>query len=184
MPHGASTLRLFVGAYPDPPVAQAMTALVVPLDLPPHRPTRAEQIHLTLRFIGDTDRRDLERVVESVERSAAGIGTIELRPTRLVGLPERGGARLIALETDAPALLIELHRRLAHRLARHARRNASDRFLPHLTLCRFAAPVRWGIEPREVELPPFTIRSIALMRSVLRSDGMEHLRLAHVPLAD
>src|SRR5690606_37699260 len=117
-------LRLFVAIYPpeggkagqvgardwlralrkmDPPLAN-------------HRQTPPEQVHLTLQFIGDTPEGELDRVIESVERSASGIGPFELKPVRFMTLPPRGRPRLVALETDAPAGLLELQRRLAQRL--------------------------------------------------------------------
>jgi len=102
--------------------------------------TPTEQVHLTLQFIGDTAERELDDVRESVARSCAGIDPFILTPRRLVSCPlnrSRGRARLIALETDLPSAMTELHRRLASRLARPKRGRADvekDRFVPHITL--------------------------------------------------
>ena len=71
MARKGSSLRLFVGVYPPPEVAAALLASLKALDLPAHRRTPAEQVHLTLQFIGDTAVRDLEDVTESVRRAAS-----------------------------------------------------------------------------------------------------------------
>jgi len=176
-------LRLFVAI--DPPV-EARRAMVerlatVPID-PRHRATPPDQVHLTVQFIGDTEERELPEVMESVHRAASGIGAFSLTPRRLISLPERGPVRLIALETDAPAPLVELHRRLAMRLARSPRAKAADRFLPHLTLCRFSGEASAEPVDEPVSLPAFAVASIRLMKSILRPQGAEHLCLEDVAL--
>jgi 2'-5' RNA ligase len=184
MPHRpASPVRLFVGAYPPAASVEGMLAAMSPLDLPPGRQTPAEQVHLTLAFLGDTPARHVDQVAESVARSAAGLSGFMLTPRRLITLPERGRPRLLAMETDAPAVLLELVRRLAVRLLRHPRPKPAGRFCPHLTLCRFehgvAEPARID---RAVELDPFLIGRVALVRSVLRPGGAEHREIASTAL--
>lgn len=184
MPRSAgSTLRLFVAAHPPPEVACALLESLSRLELPAHRAVPAAQIHLTSQFIGDTPAKRLPEVVESVERSCAGLEAFALTPLRLIALPQTGPARLVAAETDAPAALLELHRRLAHRLAKNARERPGDKFLPHLTLCRFttagAAPA--GL-PSPLEVGPFPVRHVTLLRSVLLRDGAEHRPVARFDL--
>lgn len=170
-------LRLFVAVYPPLPLAQQLLEQLARLELPRHRLTPVEQIHLTLQFIGDRAVAELDDVRESAERSAAGLHAFSLKPRRLLTIPPRGFTRLVACETDAPADLLELQRRLAHRLARNPRERGGDRFLPHLTLCRFAAPSRLRID-EPIDLPAFRVDRVRLMRSVLRPDRAEHAEVA------
>jgi 2'-5' RNA ligase len=175
-------LRLFVAAYPPPQVAEQLVEELRSLELPSHRGLAADQVHLTLQFIGDTPPARLDEVRESLRRSAAGLAGFELRPLRLITLPERGPARLVAAETDAPAALLEIQRRLAARLARHPRPRAGDRFRPHLTLCRFRSPARIARIAREIAAEPFAVREVVLMRSTLLPEGARHDRVAAVEL--
>lgn len=178
-------LRLFVAVYPPAAVARGLLGAVGRLEIPEHRLTPVEQVHLTIQFIGDTRVKDLERVRESVERAASGIGPFRLRPMRLITLPERGLARLVAAETDDPAPMMELQRRLAHRLARTARAKAGDRFLPHITLCRFRAQGERVEVDEEIEGSDFLVEHFALMRSVLRAGpggGALHEEVARIGL--
>lgn len=169
------TLRLFVAVYPPPSVAEMMLAVIAGLDLPHCRATPRTQVHMTLQFIGDTAHGDLPAVTESFERAAAGIGAFTLRPTRLLTLPERGPARLIAAQTDTPAPLQELHLRLVTRLARRVRRER-EVFLPHFTLARFAGSGVRGLRiDAALDTPPFRVDRVVLVRSILKPKGAEHI---------
>jgi 2'-5' RNA ligase len=180
---------LFVAVYPPPEVAAELSAAVGMLDgLPAHRLVSVEQIHLTLHFIGNTAVSELDAAVESARRSAAGLAPFALTPLRLMSLPDprprrRQPARLVAAETDAPATLLEIHHRLAVRFARRPRRNTADRFLPHLTLCRFRTPQRDATVDAPLTLAPFPVRAVALMQSVLRPEGAEHAMLESFDLS-
>ncbi len=175
-------LRLFVAAYPPSEVVEALQAARRGLFDGGLRIVPAGQIHLTLHFIGPIDPNDLDRTIESVELACNGIAPFELQPLRLATLPPRGHPRVLVAETTCPPALTELHRRLAHRLTRQPRRDPADRFLPHLTLARHP-PGRPSQRANEsVEMTPFAIRTIALMRSVLHPEGAEHRQLAGVEL--
>lgn len=174
--------RLFVAVYPPADAALAMLAALRTLTPPPapHRPVPAEQVHLTLQFIGDTTERDLADVEESVRRSASGVGAFTLHPVRLVTLPREGQPRLIAAETDSPPPLLELQRRLAGRLARRPRPHQA--FLPHLTLCRFNETQRATAVNAPMTVAPFQVGAVVLVQSLLRPAGAEHIPLTTVAL--
>lgn len=172
--------RLFVAAHPPPEHAARLAALLEPLDLPPHRPTPIDRIHLTLLFLGDVPVRRIDATIESVGRAAAGLPATTLRPEALTALPRRGPKRTLVLTTDAPAALLEVHRWLVARLARTPRRD--DRWLPHLTLARFAPPIAL-LADRAIDLPPIPIDAVRLMRSRLRPEGAVHEELACFPLS-
>lgn len=185
------TVRLFVACYPPATVARELareaTALCERRGLPDSRETPADQVHLTLQFVGDTPLGALESVRESVRRAASGLGAFELWPIRLIGLPSNDRPRLIAAETDSPPTLLELQRRLAQRLARTTREKAGDRYRPHLTLRRFVTP-GFRCEPIDEELSlgrervVFEASWIALMRSELSRAGAVHKEVERVEL--
>lgn len=173
---------MFVAVYPPADVQACLLESLRGLALPPHRSPPCDQVHMTLQFVGDVAASELEAVKESVRRSAAGVGPFALRPLRLITLPDRGPARLVAVETDAPPGLLEVQRRLRTRLARNPRDRAAQGFLPHLTLARFQAPASGLALAVALALEPFAIHKIALMRSVLAADGARHTEVEHVAL--
>jgi 2'-5' RNA ligase len=178
------SLRLFVAAYPPPELVERWRERLEELELPPHRLTALEQVHLTLQFLGDTPEHELESVVESVSRACSGLAASHLHATRLIALPRRGPARLVAVETDAPPSLVELQRRLARRFAEKPRERGRSRYLPHITLCRFRAPGRLKLDREALSLgqadatAPFPLREVKLVRSVLGSAGAQHFEVA------
>ncbi len=169
-----TNLRLFVAVYPPPELSAKLLAALQSHDLPEHRLVPPEQVHVTLHFIGDTPTKQLDATIESVQRATAGISAFDLTAQGLITLGPRGLARLVAAETDRPPELLEIQRRLVTRLARSPRRDATDRFRPHLTLCRLKKPKR-GIElENPLDCISFVVDKVALMKSTLRSDGAQH----------
>lgn len=158
-----------------------MSALLKPLDLAPHAAVPADQVHLTLQFIGDTPARDLERVLESARRAAAGTRSLSLSPRRLITLPDRGVPRLVAVQTDAPPVLVELHHRLAQRLASKVRQRPGG-FCPHLTLCRFRHDARSARVDQPIAMEPFPLGDICVVKSTLRPTGAVHEIIESIPL--
>ena len=106
-----------------------------------------------------------------------------MTPLWVIGLPS-SRPRVLAVETDLPAGLFELHRRLVTRLARSPRAAAEDRYVPHVTLGRTVAVVGTGagFGAVPVALPAFEVREVVLCRSVLKPTGAEHSAMASVSL--
>ncbi|MBM4108827.1 MAG: RNA 2',3'-cyclic phosphodiesterase [Phycisphaerae bacterium] len=177
-----AVVRLFVAIYPPASEAEAMLRAMRKLHAAPHRETPVTQVHMTLQFVGEIDRSEQAGVIESVERSVAGLAAFSLTPERLITLPKRGRPRLIAARTDAPGTLLEIQRRLATRLARNPRDRAGDRFTPHFTLCRFTHAARPDPADAPIRLPPFRVEQVYLMRSVLLPEGAEHAPVHQAPL--
>jgi len=179
-PASLAAMRLFLALYPPVASAHALRSALDGLALPPHRTTALDQLHLTVLFLGDVAARELPALQESVERAAAAVEPFELAPERLAALPEQGLPRLIAAVTDAPRPLLELRRRLVARLA--ANKVKSSEFLPHFTLCRFGAPVKFELPSSALRCAPFRVDALSLQDSVLRQDGAEHRQLARFVL--
>lgn len=161
-------------------VVRGMLARLESVALPANarlRMTPPEQVHLTLQFIGDTPAGEMEGTEKSVRRAAAGLPVFALNAHELIALPERGPKRLIAAETDAPPALLELQKRLAMRLAHNVREKPGRKFRPHITLGRFASPVKaqaLAMMPVRIEGLSFVVDRIILMRSTLSSQGATH----------
>lgn len=177
-------LRLFVAVYPPSDASERLAASASVEGLPAHRVVPSRQLHMTLHFIGEVWPNRLDATVESVERSAAGLRAFSLRASRIITLPERGPARLIAAETDAPPPLLELHDRLVHRLARSVKARERGRFLPHITLLRFAAPVDGVARSDTIPAVEFDVSDVHLVRSRLKATGAEHESIHRVKLQD
>jgi len=174
--------RLFAAVYPLRDWVEGALETLRGIDLPGAvelRHTPAEQVHLTVQFIGQRREAEIAAVVTSIERACSGIGRFELTPIRVIGLPVQN-PRVIAVETEAPAELMEIHRRLVTRLARKPRIDAGDRFVPHVTVGRVKGLA--AFEAVEAGSPSFEVREVVLCRSVLTAAGAEHSVMARVRL--
>jgi len=219
--HGGS-IRLFLAIYPPAQVAESLLGEMRKLEgLPPYREVRADQIHLTLHFMGNVAVRKLDEVIESIDRAKKGIYQFDLKLIRMVGYPRANrevdsiqdsasstsrrhyhrrrnpaSPRLIAVETDRPDYLVDLRNRLVRRLARKPREDPSDRYVPHITLCRFRpfrtaeysfAEVDWagvgGCELDDGCEIGFAVQRFSLMKSTLSPRGVLHEEVARWPLS-
>jgi 2'-5' RNA ligase len=170
-------MRLFVAAYPPLEVVEGLQREALRLG-DGGRPTPPGQVHLTLQFIGERSMRELDETIESVERACAGQVAMEAVVSRVRTWPVGDQPSMVVALVDAAPGLLELHRRLAVRLAtakgKTQARSKGEGYEPHLTLARYAK----GHEPEagEVEIAPvgFRIDQVRLVSSELRSSGAEH----------
>lgn len=175
------TLRLFVAAYPDEELLSFLRERFDRNDWPAHRRVANEQIHLTLCFMGDRAAGKLDGIRARIAEAIRGIGPLESQPLRLIGVPKRGKARLVAAELEGSETLCGLQRRLVDLLLPEDARKTAGHFLPHLTLCRFRTPTRLRLENdvfarrrTRKRVPHFSLGAIRLMCSELRPQGAEH----------
>ena len=170
-------LRLFAALTPPPEAASTLHAAASGLAdrLPPHRLIPAEQLHLTMAFIGETRPKEVRDVKESVDRSCAGLKAFVLTGQRLVTIPtpEDGGPpRLVAVATDSPPTLLEIQRRLAQRLTKPKKNGRRPRFLPHLTVARYKHGETSGAIDEPLPLPaPWPVSTCTLFASILTAGG-------------
>ena len=177
--------RLFVALTLPLPVRAALTALAQPL--PDVTWTRPEQLHLTLRFLGDV----------AVERIAAMLARLEgvrvapfILPVEGLGTfpPNRPPRILWAGVGNGHPRLFQLRQRLDDALIASGLRELDVRtFQPHVTLARCgegAAPAvaHWLRASREFAAPPFQVESFDLYRSELPPGGAVHTLKRSFPL--
>lgn len=173
--------RLFIAAYPPLELAESLLEAARP-SLPANAKAVAPaQVHLTLLFIGSVRRIEMDELVESVDRAASGRGPAQLTLNRRCVLPDTGEPRLLAAVGDADGNLLEVQKRLAARLARFRPKADRDRFLPHLTLARFA-PASVRVPEMPIEPIAWNIRELRLMDSRLRPSGAVHSLVHASPL--
>ncbi len=182
----AKTQRFFVAVYPPPQITSWLQESVSDLAVPAHRMVSAEQVHLTVHFIGDIPASSRESVIESVERSVAGLSSFELTVFRMISLPAQAQLpkRVIAAETSLDSTLQEIKRRLVRSSARAYRRDPVDRFVPHLTLLRFTPSASEVDLNLEIRARSFEVKEICLMRSELKASGAVHHKIASAGLGE
>lgn len=184
-------MRLFV-AIPLPPDVAASASEILPISLPALRRVKAENLHITLAFLGQTPDERLGDVTSAAREAAAPVAPFTLVFDRAGRFPERGRPRVawLGIADGAPSVL-ELGAGVYAAL-RSRDLHFDDRPLaPHLTLARVAEDasaaeaktVGAALEGLAIPSLRFDVRDIAVVQSVLSPKGPRYTALATVPLA-
>ena len=177
-------IRLFVGI---PLPANVRTLLSnLGATIPGARPVPAEQIHLTLRFIGETETGHFLDIKERLEE-------LESRPLttgiRGVGhFPPRGKPRVVWAGLESAGDIIILRNRINYLLKLGGVEPERRKFHPHVTMARLkdSHPERLAAFLQTnalLQSPPFVVDQIILYSSRLLPDGAVHYVEAAYPLA-
>ena len=174
--------RLFVAIRPPAPIRRLLMAAMGGVS--GARWQSDEQIHLTLRFIGEVDRHragDIHAALGSVhhprfELALNGLGSFDRR-----GTPETVWAGVAPQEP-----LQALHKKVSQALARVGVPPDQRAYLPHITLARLkrgSGSVRDLLERSGgLSSPGFTVGAFALFESRLTPEGAVYSVVERYPL--
>ncbi|HSV13719.1 MAG TPA: RNA 2',3'-cyclic phosphodiesterase [Tepidisphaeraceae bacterium] len=140
-----------------------------------------ENLHLTIKFLGEVDDRRLAALEESLEKLHR-VGVIMLQAQDLECFPLRGPIRIIGAAVGGDLTpLLALQKAVEQRCQYLGFDTEARGFRPHITLARAKA----GLPPAARATltlaaqsswpgPTFTIDHFTLMRSVLKPKGAEY----------
>jgi 2'-5' RNA ligase len=180
-------MRVFLALSLPDHVTETLSALVS--KLPVGRVVPADNMHLTLAFLGELSDAAIEAAHEAMETVHARRFDLQLH-----GFDTFGGRapKVVHIGARPDPALADLHRTIRSRLHGAGLMLPRERFVPHVTLARLPATAT----PDEMQLlagflaahggmsiPAFPVTSFTLYRSTLRPDGAVHDPLAHYPLA-
>jgi RNA 2',3'-cyclic 3'-phosphodiesterase len=151
--------------------------------------TTREQWHLTLAFLGATNRERLLSIQSAMERAAKPIKAFRLETTSLGAFPSPRRPSVVWLGVGGEVTSLQtLQRRLSEALSGMLEPDDKP-FKPHLTLARLkqfglGAKVSeaFGQAP-PTERPNWTVNELCLYQSVLKPSGAEYVVQHRVPLA-
>ena len=184
-------MRLFI-AIPLPPDLATRAAEILPTSLPALRRVKAENLHVTLAFLGQTPDDRLGDVTAAAQEAAASVPPFTLTFDRAGRFPERGRPRVVWLGiADGASSVLELGTAVYGSLRSRRLRFDERPLAPHLTLARVvedasaaeAKTVGAALEELAVESAGFEVKEIAVVQSVLSPKGPRYTALATVPLA-
>lgn len=175
--------RLFVALELPETVVPRLN--VLKQELPGVKWTPPENLHLTLRFIGEMSAQDVPAVREALRTVRAACFSLRMQG---LGMFARGRQIILWAGLEPSPDLHALKQRVDDALAAGARLlPTSDLFSPHVTLSRIKAPapdaVSLFVKHHAGEsLKKFSATSFALFRSELRSGGAIHFVEERYPL--
>jgi len=178
-----SSHRLFVALRPPRAIRQGLIAAMHGIS--GARWQSDEQLHLTLRFIGEVDHHRAEDIAAALGALHAPAVAARIAGT---GLFERQGRPHMVWAGVEPAEpLAALHRKIDQRLARVGVAAETRAFVPHITLARLnraAGPVASFLTQNgDLASPPFAFTDVTLYESELAHGGSRYHPVARYPLA-
>ncbi|HSL15652.1 MAG TPA: RNA 2',3'-cyclic phosphodiesterase [Actinomycetota bacterium] len=180
----ARPLRLFVAIEIPSDVRDLVEGAVAPIRemFPRAKWVPKQNQHVTLKFLGSTYPRLVDRVTEAIGDVATAGQPFETRVDGLGAFPsQRRAAVLWAGLDDAggrmSALASALDTALAKEFAPEERA-----FTPHLTVARFKPPERLGELPTGLRSDVFTIDQVVLFRSQVQRPAPIYTPVATFPL--
>lgn len=153
--------------------------------IPRARPVPVEQMHLTVKFIGEVEGSrllDIQSVLMEISRPQFtlclhGVGTF----------PPRGTPRVLWAGVHPLDNLMTLHRSVEGKLSEIAIPREKQKYSPHLTLARLN-----NSPPKHLQqflagnaflrTPDFTVSAFSLHKSQLTNNGAKHTLIASYPL--
>jgi RNA 2',3'-cyclic 3'-phosphodiesterase len=155
---------------------------------PSLRPTRPEQLHITLAFLGDTPDEQVPHIKAIVDQVAQRHPLFELTSGPCRGLPKPRRTQVVALDLcDANRCCEQLAADIVTCLATLGFVFERRPFLPHLTLFRSRKPFRLPAADAldaESQLPRTVLRltEVAHYASFLEASGARYELLSASPL--
>jgi len=183
-------IRTFIAVEMPADVRAALRGLVE--RMAPRWPERGvrwvkgDSMHLTLRFLGDTDEALVPELRAGLDEVAEGAAPFELRLNGTGCFPNPRRPRVIWVGLDNPEDRLLPLQKQVERLARACGWERERRpFRPHLTLGRVRDRTRppqgdWLVAPEEVV---FRVEKVQLIESHLKPTGAEYAVLHTARLA-
>ena len=176
-------MRLFVGVELPDGIRQTLLGVMGGVD--GARWQSQEQLHLTLRFIGETDEAvagDIDLALQTVRVEPCQVA---VKGVGVFGPNKRPRVIWAGLDPEAP--LCQLHRRIDSALIRAGLPPAQRKYAPHITLARLKNRAnrleRFVSAYSGLTSEPWEVSQIVLFRSHLARNGAIYEPLAHYPVA-
>jgi 2'-5' RNA ligase len=178
-----TTVRAFIALEIPEATRSKIAALAETLSarLRDLRRARAETLHLTVRFLGETTPAQVERLRASLAPAAAACPPCEVRIAGLGLFPERGRPRVLWLGMTLPEPVATLQRACEAAAVRAGFAPERGVFRAHVTLGRWRTPVPRPDLP-VVDLGSTAVSSLVLFKSTLDPKGAVHDVLADFAL--
>ncbi|MBI5674500.1 MAG: RNA 2',3'-cyclic phosphodiesterase [Nitrospirae bacterium] len=149
---------------------------------------KPESIHLTLKFLGDTDEKILDRIVEAIKAACGGYGRFNLETKGVGVFPDMRAPRVLWLGISDNDSLTGLQKSIEDGLAKLGFSPEKRRFRPHLTIGRFKSSFgKEGLydkieELKDISLGLIEVQSIFLIKSELNPSGAKYTKIAGIDL--
>jgi 2'-5' RNA ligase len=151
--------------------------------------SREDDLHLTLKFLGDIPVTHVEQLSAAASIAASKIGPFEMVVEGCRAFPFRGQPRVLWIGIDDPSgKLSKLNRALEDECAHAGFAREPRAFHPHLTIARIRQPNgsrQLAARHKEIGFNReiVGVSEISVIRSELRSEGAKHTTISRHALS-
>lgn len=185
-------IRAFIAIDLNEPIRRFLSDLIrdfksLGLDA---RWARPENIHLTLKFLGEVSEEQLDLLAEALRKAAGTAVSFSLTVQGVGVFPSSRRPRIVWAGLQREPNLTHLQREVEDRMNRLGFEREQRPFKPHLTLARIRRPGRtqkikgWLRDHSQLQGPSWTVNEITLFRSELTPEGARYTPLAKHRFAD
>jgi len=191
-----SLLRSFLALEIPPGLQRLIADRTAPvrraLPAPLVRWVAEENIHLTIKFLGDVSPANLELLAEALQRETAGLPAFPVQVGGLGAFPNTRRARVLWIGLEAPRELFTLQRQTETVCERLGYEREQRPFSAHLTIGRVGqhagpaehARIHQALEQVRIDLLGNPcLDALCIFKSDLRPTGSVYTRLYRLPLA-
>ena len=183
-------LRLFIAIELPSNIIDGLRNVQEELKDKSNKPSWAkpENIHLTLKFLGDTETGKIESMVNILEGIAGKSFSFEISVKGVGTFPAAGNPRVIWVGIEENKDMLQLYNNIEEGLATLGVEKERRDFKPHLTLGRIKflndrAGLKRGLEKvAGLNLARFAVAGFALFKSTLTPEGAIHTKLKEYTL--
>jgi 2'-5' RNA ligase len=148
--------------------------------------TRMEGMHLTLKFLGDTNNSLIDELGEALREIVSAYAPFPMT-LKSAGVFGGGNPRILWLGFAESLDLLALQEKVDKRISEFGFPPERKKFHPHLTLGRIKEPYNARemakyLVGRRIESISFTVDEVSLFKSELRPTGAVYTSLCEAPL--
>ena len=150
--------------------------------------SQPDNIHLTLKFIGEIPQTRVENLLQAASRAVEDAAPFKIVIERTGVFPPHGPPRVLWIGiNDSSGKLTELQGRLEDECAKEGFPKETRPFHPHLTIARLRKPQgarTLAATHKELDFEPIevNVNELLVMRSELSSEGSKYTVLSSHPL--
>lgn len=148
---------------------------------------KEENLHITLKFLGDVEEERLESISKTIRRVALSSSPFKLKVKRVGCFPTLRGPRVVWVGVEDSDSLISLKEGIEMALEEIGFEREKRPFHPHITFGRIKKIPEEGwikklLSFGGVEMGTFEVCSISLFRSLLKPRGAVYTKLVEATL--
>jgi 2'-5' RNA ligase len=177
-------LRLFVAIDLPEKVKEEISSKKGDFNLEKVRWVKKENLHLTLKFLGNVNEKALSSIKEALKRIASDTKAFKFKLQGFGAFPTPKRARVLWVGiSEGNSQVITLAEKVDYELSRLGFEREKRKFHPHITLARLKKPASLHKFPsldKEIEIKA---DEIVLFQSILKPEGPNYISLNIFPFS-